>query len=289
MKLSSPRSQSRGISASRKLVVWTVLIWLAIVGAGLALLWDQRRNEPAVRTQPVVTEKKEALPPVTFTLPGAAKPVEMRDEDYTQPDALWVVVNKQRPIPTDYVPKDLVLPSVLTRADKTQEEQSVRKVIAAQVKELFDAAEAEGLPLLMASGYRSAALQKSYFDSYVRTYGLEYAQAYSALPGTSEHQTGLAIDISTSDRRCYLEDRCFINLPEGKWLAENAHKYGFILRYPEGKEAITGYNFESWHYRYVGKELATALFESGLVLDEALPYFEKAYAELKSRQRQAES
>lgn len=284
MNFSHRRKPGKGPSASRRIVLVTVVLWLIILIAGFSMLWYQRQqNAQKAPAYTAATEQKqpERLP-VTIALPNS-EPIPFTYSDFAQADSLWVIVNKQRFIPTDYVPENIILPPALTRADTSRDEQSVREEVAYPLKEMFDAAEKSGLPLMMASGYRPASVQKTLFDTYVRSNGLEYAQQYSAQPGTSEHQTGLAVDISTSDRRCYLEDQCFINLPEGKWLAENAYKYGFILRYPEGKEAVTGYSFESWHYRYVGKELATALYKSGLVLDEALPYFEKAKAELNEQ------
>lgn len=268
------------MSATRKIVLWTFILWVLISSVGVFLLWHQKQQGKTVAAP--AKETLAALPPTMLTLPDA-NPIVMRQPNFTNPDSLWVIVSKLHPIPTDYVPKKLVLPSVLTRADKSQAEQSVRKEVVAPLKEMFDAAEKAGLPLIMASGYRSAETQKGYFDENVRQKGLAYAQAYSALPGISEHQTGLAIDISTSDQGCVLDESCYINGPESKWLAENAHTYGFILRYPENKEAITGINYEPWHYRYVGKELATALYESGLTLDEALPYLQKAQAEHEAK------
>lgn len=111
------------------------------------------------------------------------------------------------------------------------------------------------------SGFRSYTVQKNLYNSYVRRDGAENADRYSARPGHSEHQTGLAFDIN------YADDR-FKGTPEASWLAENAYKYGFILRYPEGKEPITGYMFEPWHYRYVGVENAAKIYASGLTLEE---------------------
>jgi D-alanyl-D-alanine carboxypeptidase len=134
---------------------------------------------------------------------------------------------------------------------------------------------------MIGSAYRSAATQDQLFNRYVATAGYQEADKYSAHPGHSEHQTGLAVDISTTSQQCYLSE-CFIGTADGQWLAENAYKYGFTLRYPKGKELTTGYNFEPWHYRYVGIGLATALYQSGLTLDEAWPYMETALATLRS-------
>ena len=153
--------------------------------------------------------------------------------------------------------------------------------MAGPLTDMFGAASKAGHDLMIGSAYRSATTQEALFNSYVASAGFEEANMYSAHPGHSEHQTGLAVDISTTSQQCYLS-ACFINTADGKWLSENAHAYGFTLRYPDGKESITGYNFEPWHYRYVGVDLATALYESDLTLDQAWPYLLEALKTLRS-------
>ena len=118
-----------------------------------------------------------------------------------------------------------------------------------------------GLNIYISSGFRSYASQKSIYNCYVSRDGKALADTYSARPGHSEHQTGLSIDLNTITRS-------FGRTKEGKWVAANCHKYGFIIRYPEGKSHITGYCFEPWHLRYVGVDTATAIAQSGLCLEE---------------------
>ncbi len=127
--------------------------------------------------------------------------------------------------------------------------------------EMEEAAAAEGLSIFLVSGYRSYDDQYAIYNNYVSMDGQAAADRYSARPGHSEHQTGLAFDLNE------LEES-FEHEPEGIWLAENCHKYGFIIRYPKGKEHITGYMFEPWHVRYLGVELATKVYNSGLTLEE---------------------
>lgn len=154
-----------------------------------------------------------------------------------------LIVNKTYPLPQNYNPG--VNPEAKAALDK-----------------MFAAAKAEqNLKMWVCSGFRSYTVQKSLYNSYVRRDGAKAADRYSARPGYSEHQTGLAFDINYADYR-------FKNTSEAKWLAANAYKYGFILRYPEGKESITGYMYEPWHYRYVGVESAKKIFDSGLTLEE---------------------
>ncbi len=126
-------------------------------------------------------------------------------------------------------------------------------------------ANAVGLSLSIVSGYRSYVTQRNTYNNYVARDGQAVADTYSARPGHSEHQTGLAIDVNS-----LLVS--FENTPEGQWLKDNCYKYGFILRYPKGKDSITGYMYEPWHFRYVGNSLAEQLYNSGdwITLEEYL-------------------
>ena len=187
------------------------------------------------------------------------------------PDSLDVIVNKKRNLPENYVPEDLTaltdIPTVLSNPEVNQ----LRKAAYEALKELFDAAKEEGYELHARSGYRSYYTQASLYTSYVENYGKAAADKYSAKPGQSEHQTGLSMDI-TCEAINYKLDTTFGEKEEGKWVAENAHRYGFIIRYPKGKEDITGYAYEPWHIRYLGVELAEKIYESGLTLEE---YFQQ--------------
>ena len=133
----------------------------------------------------------------------------------------------------------------------------------AALEDMFDGAKKDGLKLFVCSGYRTYEYQKSLYNRYVERDGMEKADTYSARPGHSEHQTGLAFDLNSVD-----DD--FEGTPEAMWIAEHAHEYGFIVRYPKGKQEITGYKYEPWHVRYLGVEKATAVYNSGLCLEEFL-------------------
>ena len=139
--------------------------------------------------------------------------------------------------------------------------------VNAEAEDAFYKMQAEahdlGLTLYISSGYRSYDYQAGLYQRYVDRSGKAEADRYSARPGHSEHQTGLAFDLNT------ISDE-FKDTEEGKWVAENCHKYGFIIRYPEDKESVTGYMYEPWHIRYLGTETATAVYESGLCLEEYL-------------------
>lgn len=231
---------------------------------------QQTETKTSSQTKPPAASSA-ASAPEAIQLPGAP-PMRRLDGDYTRPDSLWVVVSKDYPLSDpQYTPPDLELAAVPTRQDKSNEERSVRVLMQQSLSDLFGGAKAQGHDLIVASGFRSYELQQTYFSGYSRTYGEEAAQKFSARPGQSEHQTGLAVDISLASRQCYLET-CFGETAAGKWLAANAAAYGFVVRYPADKTEVTKYQYEPWHFRYVGKELAEALQRSGLTLDEARQY-----------------
>ena len=132
---------------------------------------------------------------------------------------------------------------------------------------LFAEAKKEKFNLIARSGYRSYQTQKALYNNNVASKGQAHADKYSAKPGKSEHQTGLSIDITCAAVNFQLTSG-FGETKEGLWVKENAHKFGFIIRYPIGKESIVGYAYEPWHLRYLGVELSTKIFDSGLTMEE---------------------
>lgn len=186
----------------------------------------------------------------------------------TNPDSYEVLVNRKRSMPEDYVPSDLVSFTDVPTCLGDPEVNQMRKDACAALTELFDAAKTEtGIQLYARSGYRSYSTQIALYNRYVQNHGQAEADTFSAKPGQSEHQTGLTVDITSASMNMEL-DEPFGDTDEGKWVAENAYKYGFIIRYPKGKDDITGYMYEPWHLRYLGKELAKEVFDSGLTFDE---------------------
>ena len=123
---------------------------------------------------------------------------------------------------------------------------------------MFRAASKDGVNLVFQSGYRSYSTQVSVYNGWVASLGQSAADLQSARPGYSEHQTGLSVDIASATAGCTIQT-CFAKTPEGKWLSRNAWRFGWHLRYPKGKTAITGYKYEPWHWRFVGIELAAEL------------------------------
>ena len=183
----------------------------------------------------------------------------MAAQSLDDPNSYWVVVNKLRPLnPADFVAPDLVAVPV----DYVYAPQ-LRAEPAAQVVAMFTAFSAEtGLAMQAQSAYRSYSAQVSTYNGWVTKLGQEAADLTSARPGHSEHQTGLAIDVSALPANCSL-DQCFADTAQGQWLAQHAWEYGFVLRYPNGFTAVTGYEFEPWHYRYVGLDLAKEFHDTG--------------------------
>lgn len=190
-----------------------------------------------------------------------------------------VVVNKKRALPDNYTPSDLIEPKVPFSFNEKNEKRKLRAPAAEALEKLFAAAAKDGVKLAGVSGFRSYATQKAIYASNVKTQGEQEASRVSAQPGQSEHQTGLAIDVSSASAGYALEET-FGETKEGKWLAAHAHEFGFIIRYPKGKEAITGYAYEPWHIRYVGAAIAKDIYERGITLEE---YFEDAVSVSKTR------
>ncbi|WP_018131653.1 D-Ala-D-Ala carboxypeptidase VanY [Effusibacillus pohliae] len=186
-----------------------------------------------------------------------------------KPDDIAVLVNKKNMLPANYKPSDLVEPAVPFIFREKDERRLMRKEAAQALERLIAGAGKDGIYLAVVSAYRSYDTQKTLFAYYIKTQGEEAARKYSAEPGHSEHQTGLAVDVSGSTGKCAAED-CFADTPEAKWLAQHAAEYGFIIRYPKGKESVTGYNYEPWHIRYVGTKMAKEIAEKGFTLEEYL-------------------
>lgn len=201
--------------------------------------------EPAKPTATSVTPKADPSPEPTF---------DKTANSVDDPNSIWVVSNKKRPLnPADFAPNDLSMPQSV----ENEFSQPLREPAARAVERMVADAAAAGIPMRIISAYRDYATQVSLYNRYVARDGQAAADTYSARPGHSEHQTGLAVDFDDHGQ-CYL-NACFADTAAGQWLAANASNYGFINRYPNGAEAITGFTFEPWHYRYVGPELATEM------------------------------
>lgn len=247
------RSIATGFTVS---LVAAIMVSTAGCTAGAGPVPTQTKTQtakPKESPKPPEPEPEPAPEPEPEPEPEPAAPALSIDD----PNSIWVIVNKLRPFdPMSYVPDDLVTPSV-----SSTNGQPLRAEAAAAAEQMAAAAAAAGAPIHMVSGYRSYDTQVSVYGSFVASIGQAAADTTSARPGHSEHQTGLAADFGGADG-CTL-DTCFADTAAGLWLAEHGADYGFVLRYPNGLESITGYHFEPWHYRYVGTDLAQTLRANG--------------------------
>ena len=178
-----------------------------------------------------------------------------------------ILVNRDHPLKEKLAPKDLVLPDVLFAPGSVGEKRLMRKEAAYYLEKLFVRAQGDGIQLAAVSGYRSFERQRNIYQTSLRRKGLEHTQKYIAVPGCSEHQTGLAMDVSCKCLDYELEEE-FETTKEGVWLNKNASLFGFVIRYPKNKEGITGYAYEPWHIRYVTCPLAYYLNKMGITLEE---------------------
>jgi len=180
-------------------------------------------------------------------------------KEIKKPHSLLVLCNKYNKLPNNFIPKNLVIiPNLFFEGERTEK---LKKTVLIHFIKMAKKAKKENIILKIISGYRTHQYQTTLYNKTVLNNGKEAADKYSARPGFSEHETGLAIDINDTSFS-------FEKSQEFKWLEKNAHYYGFILRYPQDKEHITGYNYEPWHYRFVGIKTANIIKKRHLTLEE---------------------
>lgn len=185
---------------------------------------------------------------------------------HQDPTDTLILVNKNNKAPA--VPVTLVKPDVQPTRETVSENIYMRPEAAAALEDLFEAAAQDGITLYATSGYRSYSTQKAIFERKLERMDEKQANASVAKPGYSEHQTGLAMDIEGETTKGTGLTEAFGESPEGIWTAEHCAEYGFIIRYPKGKTNITGYIYEPWHLRYVGKDAAAEITELGVTFEE---------------------
>lgn len=235
------------------LIILTVSLWLGTRSAeapGGDSPQTNRLESPETTPQPDQEPEPE---------PAEEPAFDREQHSLTDPASLWVIVNKQNPLPDGYTPAGLTTP-------KTGGAQ-LRREAANALDKMVAAAKSDGVSLKLISGFRSQSRQSVIYNNYVARDGRAAADRYSARPGHSEHQTGWVADVGQAGGACDLEI-CFANTAAGKWVARHAHKYGFIIRYLNGKEAVTGYQYEPWHLRYVGPGLAGQIFAAKTTMEE---------------------
>ncbi|HSO59110.1 MAG TPA: M15 family metallopeptidase [Paenisporosarcina sp.] len=211
---------------------------------------SEEQKKPVTPVEPSEEPKESPKPPVEKPANNMYEPNQTYPKTPTIKNGI-VVANKKYPLPIDYnIGEDLIAREAFNQ--------------------MAAAAKLDGFELVAFSTYRSFERQETLYNKYVEKDGQQAADQYSARPGYSEHQTGLAFDIGEKNFEQHWAAASFGGTPAGEWVSQNAHLYGFILRYPLGKEQVTGYMHESWHYRYVGVEAATDMFTHKQTLEEYL-------------------
>jgi D-alanyl-D-alanine carboxypeptidase len=245
---------------------------IVLDAAGLAVLFTQGlwKNAPSpaktAAAETAAAEPSASPVPAVSTAPSpsasAAAQASQETLDLDSDDSIYRIISSAYPVEQSYVPQNLVEPDV-----NMNHTQQVREELAEPLKQLFAAAEKAGISLKLVSGYRSYQLQVSLMNTYTERYGAEFARRIDDHPGASEHQLGLAVDLGDESGKCELSE-CFVQTSASQWLEDHAYEYGFIERYPEGKESVTGIMYSPWHYRYVGTEQAEKIHASGLSMEE---------------------
>ncbi|WP_138735996.1 M15 family metallopeptidase [Modestobacter excelsi] len=235
------------------------VVLLAVVAAVVGIVREARSSGPPPTADAAAPSSSSAAPsssaPAPTSTPATTPPAEptfdRAQQSIDDPDSTWVVVDKARPLaPLDHAPADLV--DIGGRQLRAEAAQAMHDMIAA--------AAAQGLGISVQSAYRSYDYQVDTFRNQVARFGEERAEIQVARPGYSEHQTGLAADVGGGG--CDIES-CFATTDEGQWVAAHGPEFGYVVRYPDGAQDVTGYKYEPWHVRYVGVALATELQRTG--------------------------
>jgi zinc D-Ala-D-Ala carboxypeptidase len=257
---------ARRTKNSKKVLALLLVALLTIVVVGFAVyflfIYDHSTKtagvvvNSAVTPTPTPSVTPSPTPTATPTVSETVSrwPVIINNSDA---GSITVIVNKKHRLTDSFVPPNLTIVSG----------QQMRDVASISLTNLFTNATKAGFDLKAVSGYRSYANQQSTYNGWVNQYGQTYADTISARAGYSEHQTGLVADVGLSSGECQLET-CFGDTLAGKWVAQNAQYYGFVIRYPLGKDSITGYQYEPWHLRYLGIDEAVKVYNSGKTLEE---------------------
>lgn len=256
------KRQSRKLNAKGKFLLFificmVLLIVLIIIPKNKEKKKDIKVNNQ-IEDKNIPNEKKEEV--IEYNLRAGEEIIGKSDKGFiiTKLNDIYYVdgilmVNKSYPLPSTYRPQT---PYKEITKDYLYGGDYIENYVMDAYLMMKSDAEKEGISLKITSGYRSYSVQVELYDSYKQRDGKEAADTYSARAGHSEHQSGLCFDLNGTNKN-------FIKTKEGKWLNDNCYKYGFTLRFPEGKEQYTGYMYEGWHFRYVGTDLATKLYNNG--------------------------
>mgnify|MGYP000995636074 CR=1 FL=1 len=251
------RRRSRAI---RRVAGLTAAVCLFVGGAAFLLNRHAPVPSASAASAPAEDAENGLLPAASSTVEetnGNALGLTADEAAAMLADPLMVLVNHTNKMPDDYTFETKECGS------KTAVNKTLQTVACDAFLSMQKAAAAQGLNIYISSGYRSYSRQQTLYNNYVKSDGKALADTYSSRPGYSEHQTGLCFDLNTIDDS-------FGNTKESAWLEQHAQEYGFIIRFPKGKDAQTGYQYEPWHLRYLGIDMATKVYNSGLSLEEYL-------------------
>lgn len=255
------RKKRRKLNRKGKLVLFIFVLLICLLIFLLVRPKEEKKqtnvDKPVNKVDPIDSEQKDAE---EYNLREGEEIISKTDKGYLITklnDVYYVdgvlIVNKTYPLPSNYKPKN---PYKEITKDYLYGGDYIEDFVMKSYLKMQEDAKSEGINLKITSGYRSYSVQVELYNSYKKRDGKEAADTYSARAGYSEHQSGLCFDLNGTNKD-------FIKTKEGKWLNDNSYKYGFTLRFPEGKSDYTGYMYEGWHFRYVGVELATILYNNG--------------------------
>jgi len=257
------------VKNNRLLLIMGALISVALI-VSIFVVYNYKNNQvnSASNEQPKSTETNKSTEQDSSTTEKTDTTPKTPEKPEQQPDENGYLPNQTLPTEPTYIKGILLankiypLPSTFAPEENPEARQALNQML--------EAAKQQGFDLVAFSGYRSFEYQTTLYNNYVNRDGQAAADRYSARPGYSEHQTGLAFDIGERGKEDVWLTEEFGETPAGQWLFAHAQEYGFILRFPQNKEEITGYMYESWHYRYVGKDVAKEIAKQSITLEEYL-------------------
>ena len=266
---SSRMNQARAARRRRVMrnrIIFGAIVLLILLGIIFSIRGCAKHHQAKVKAKQEAQEKKSKNP-AEEARKKAIKAAKKRENPLTEDTGdILMIVNKEYGLSEEYKPNDLTKVEHCDFSVGSDECHQLKKEPAEAIEEMFAAAREDGYEIIMRTGYRSYGYQAALYESYKEQDGEEAADKYSARPGSSEHQSGLCCDVGIEGK----DLNAFEGTDEAKWIADNSWKYGFVVRYPQDKEDITGYMYEAWHIRYVGKEAAKYMHEKNLTLEEYL-------------------
>ena len=266
---SSRMNQARAARRRRVMrnrIIFGAIVLLILLGIIFSIRGCAKHHQAKVKAKQEAQEKK-SKDPAEEARKKAVKAAKKRENPLTEDTGdILMIVNKEYGLSEEYKPNDLTKVEHCDFSVGSDECHQLKKEPAEAIEEMFAAAREDGYEIIMRTGYRSYGYQAALYESYKEQDGEEAADKYSARPGSSEHQSGLCCDVGIEGK----DLNAFEGTDEAKWIADNSWKYGFVVRYPQDKEDITGYMYEAWHIRYVGKEAAKYMHEKNLTLEEYL-------------------